>query len=203
MKESITISYPQKGSADECEVTIALDKDTEVWAYRTTAPRESQWQQCWDATMDIIEQCVANQPNTGWVNGPHDFQFYQMGFRKKNDAGAKHAAFQVTDFLASGSPVCSSDCGLGGSKNDRCQGGPFDGVKCCGPKDGGCGSNNCDGANGICWNEWKGCPCTGGKSAPIGDASDCQKDCCSTILDLGWCELNCKSFFGTPQGICV
>ena len=51
---------------------------------RDTASESDQWQQCWDSMEDIIESCVQNGPNGGWVNGPADGQFYEGGFRNLN-----------------------------------------------------------------------------------------------------------------------
>ena len=42
--------------------------------YRGTQSTGDQWQQCWDSTQNIIEKCVNEGPNVGWVNGPNPYQ---------------------------------------------------------------------------------------------------------------------------------
>lgn len=74
----------------ECVIAVALPDNVEAWIYRATAAVDSQWQQCWDATEKIINDCVKNGPNNGWVNGPHPYQYYQTGFRAINPPDAKH-----------------------------------------------------------------------------------------------------------------
>ena len=46
--------------------------------YRGTPSEGKQWQQCWDSTQNIIEKCVANGPNAGWVNGPDPYQVEEI-----------------------------------------------------------------------------------------------------------------------------
>jgi hypothetical protein len=75
----------------DCEVTVAIQGGIEAvlnldslsqnmclifeqWFYRGTPSTGDQWQQCWDSTQEIIETCVKEGPNTGWVNGPNEYQ---------------------------------------------------------------------------------------------------------------------------------
>jgi hypothetical protein len=100
--------------------------------YRQTQSTGVQWQQCWDSTQNIIEQCVKEGPNTGWVNGPavqlphsnlltaDKKQFYQGGFRQLNDKSAIHApmsgnALQSTTTVGVVSPsnLAGFTCGTG------------------------------------------------------------------------------------------
>lgn len=64
----------QDDAKNECELAVALPNDVEAWAYRGTPSTGLQWQDCWDSTANITETCIKNGPNTGWVNGPDDFQ---------------------------------------------------------------------------------------------------------------------------------
>jgi hypothetical protein len=48
--------------------------------YRQTQSTGVQWQQCWDSTQNIIEKCVTEGPNTGWVNGPAEYQVQLRSF---------------------------------------------------------------------------------------------------------------------------
>lgn len=49
---------------------------------------------------------MKNDLNTGWLNGPNEYQFYQLGFRPINGEGARHAPFQNNDALQSKKTRC-------------------------------------------------------------------------------------------------
>jgi len=67
-----TADYIVNGSSgtDE-EIAMALAGYSEAYFYRGTPSTGDQWQECYDSTANIIEQCIQNGPNTGWVNGPN------------------------------------------------------------------------------------------------------------------------------------
>ncbi|KAG4433054.1 hypothetical protein IFR05_011448 [Cadophora sp. M221] len=104
----------------DCEISIAVSTGIEAYMYRQTASTGVQWQQCWDSTQNIIERCVKEGPNVGWVNGPAEYQFYQGGFRQLNDKSAIHApmsgnALQSTTSagVVSPSKLAGFTCGSG------------------------------------------------------------------------------------------
>ncbi|KAI9776492.1 MAG: hypothetical protein M1839_009526 [Geoglossum umbratile] len=109
--QQLTQIYPSVGSDKECEISIAIQNNIEAWIYRTTPAKDSEQQQCWDATEQIINNCIQNQGNTGWSNGPDDYQFYQVGFRPLNGPGSKHTTkFTGNDYLKdSFTALCRSD----------------------------------------------------------------------------------------------
>ncbi|KAI5245468.1 hypothetical protein E4T43_03190 [Aureobasidium subglaciale] len=71
--DTFVASYSSDG---ECEVSVGLTNQTELYFYRGTAPDSDQWQQCWDSTESIIKSCIDNNANEGWWNGNHVYQFY-------------------------------------------------------------------------------------------------------------------------------
>jgi hypothetical protein len=89
---------------DGCEIAIALPNDVEAYAYRSTSSQGLQWQDCWDSFANITEQCVKDDPATGWVNGPDAYQFYQSGYRKLNGDGSKHGPLNAGDALPDSNP---------------------------------------------------------------------------------------------------
>lgn len=97
---------------DGCEIAIALPNDVEAYAYRATHSQGLQWQECWDSFMNITEKCVKDDPATGWVNGPDDYQFYQSGYRKLNGEGSRH------DPLDGSNALPDADGGNGGDGGD-------------------------------------------------------------------------------------
>jgi hypothetical protein len=58
----------------------------------------------------VIDTCIKGDPNTGWLNGPNAYQFYQLGFRPLNGEGAKHAPFANNDVLLSKDAFCKNRC---------------------------------------------------------------------------------------------
>ncbi|KAL8693852.1 MAG: hypothetical protein Q9218_001408 [Villophora microphyllina] len=89
LPNGVSASTGSKTTGD-CEVSVTIVGGIEAYMYRGTPSTDDQWQECWDSTQQIIEECVKEGPNTGWVNGPNPYQFYQGGFRPLNDAGAIH-----------------------------------------------------------------------------------------------------------------
>jgi hypothetical protein len=49
----------------------------------------------------VINNCIKNQGNKGWENGPDTYQFYELGFRPLNAAGSRHDPFSGVNFLNS------------------------------------------------------------------------------------------------------
>ncbi len=101
--------------ADGCEIAIVLPNSIEAYAYGGTASQGSEWQDCWNSFANIIETCITEGPNTGWVNGPDVYEFFQAGFRLLNGNGAKHAPLEaktLQKYCPSPAPSC-----------DTCQGG--------------------------------------------------------------------------------
>jgi hypothetical protein len=84
---------------DGCEIAIVLPNEVEAYAYRGTHSQGAQWQDCWDSFANITEKCVKDDPATGWVNGPDDYQFYQSGYRKLNGEGSRHAPLDGSNAL--------------------------------------------------------------------------------------------------------
>ena len=82
----------QSDGAIACEISVAVSNTTEAWGYRGTAPVGVQAQQCWDSTAYIIDRCIiARDRPTGWWNGDHVYQFYQVGVRPLNFNETFHA----------------------------------------------------------------------------------------------------------------
>ena len=75
---------------DGCEIAIALPNSNEAYAYRGTASTGAQWLDCWDSFASIIENCIKDQANAAWVNGPDEYEFFQAGYRSVNDPSSKH-----------------------------------------------------------------------------------------------------------------
>ncbi|KAJ4350342.1 uncharacterized protein N0V89_008963 [Didymosphaeria variabile] len=93
-----------KDGNDGCEIAIILPNNVEAWAYRATQSTGPQWQDCWDSFANITEKCVKNDPATGWVNGPDDYQFYQSGIRPLNGDGSKHGQLDGSNALKDATP---------------------------------------------------------------------------------------------------
>jgi hypothetical protein len=114
----------------ECEISIAVQNNIEAYMYRGTGPLGSEQQECWDFTENcmilrqaiyasklalltmiiVINNCIKNQGNKGWENGPDDFQYYELGFRPLNAVGSKHDPFSGNDYLNSSfSVMCASE----------------------------------------------------------------------------------------------
>ncbi|KAG4430862.1 hypothetical protein IFR05_013646 [Cadophora sp. M221] len=52
-----------------CEISVGVSKDVEVDMYWGSPAVGVEWQQCWDSTMNIINNCVKDKNNVGWWNG--------------------------------------------------------------------------------------------------------------------------------------
>jgi hypothetical protein len=66
----------QNADKTNCEISVALPNNVEAWTYRGTPSTGTEWQNCWDSFYNIIDQCVKEGPNTGWVNGPDAYEFF-------------------------------------------------------------------------------------------------------------------------------
>jgi hypothetical protein len=68
--EAVNVTSSSDGQA--CAISVRISQSTEAYAFRTSAPVEDQWQQCWDSTENIINQCLNNnvfvgkKGNEGW-----------------------------------------------------------------------------------------------------------------------------------------
>ncbi|KAI1410407.1 hypothetical protein F5Y13DRAFT_202191 [Hypoxylon sp. FL1857] len=130
-----SVKTTPKGT-DGCEISIAIASNIEAWAVRDTHSQGSQWQECWDSFANATEKCAKMESQddgaTGWVNGPNDYQFYQIGYRSLNHAGALHSSFSANDALpqwcGDSKPKC--DTCNGGASNNRCTQGEFSGCDC-------------------------------------------------------------------------
>lgn len=153
---------------DGCEIAIILPNNVEAYSYRGTHAQGAQWQDCWDSLANITESCIKNGPNTGWVNGPDDYEFFQAGFRALNGEGSKHGQLDGSKALKDAndhtpplppppSPPPSSS-----------------------PTDSDCPA----------------VPCPEGKSCPDPipcDKLSCETDCCGSIPNPAWCALHCQT----------
>ncbi len=84
LKKSIAVNdYIVTGIADMNLTIVVPFAGVEAYFYRSIPSTGDQWQQCYNETDSIIKQCINNGPNTGWVNGPNVYPFYQGGFRPK------------------------------------------------------------------------------------------------------------------------
>ncbi|KAL9617309.1 MAG: hypothetical protein Q9160_007889 [Pyrenula sp. 1 TL-2023] len=129
---------PQKSvfatpDGDGCEIAIAIESGVEAWAYRGTHSQGPQWQDCWDSTMNITETCVKDSLATGWVNGPDDYEFFQLGYRPINGKGSKHKAQFGNDtplehWCPNAKPSC--DTCFGGGNGNICSSGDNQGCAC-------------------------------------------------------------------------
>lgn len=91
-----------QSNTDYCEISVGVTNTLEAWVYTKFPPTGVEQQECWNSTQNIIERCVQNQANTGWWNGDHWYQFYQLGFRPLNDPGSIHvssSSSSITAFL--------------------------------------------------------------------------------------------------------
>ncbi|KAH6699776.1 hypothetical protein BKA61DRAFT_741123 [Leptodontidium sp. MPI-SDFR-AT-0119] len=98
-------------NGNECEISVAIANNIEAWFYRATPSTGHQWQECWDATEEVINNCIKEGPNKGWWNGVDEYQYYEIGFRALNDPTAKHAPFDspntVVSYALPPTPACS------------------------------------------------------------------------------------------------
>jgi hypothetical protein len=107
---------------DGCEIVIVLPNSIEAYAYRGTASQGLEWQDCWDSFANIIEICITEGPNTGWVNGPDVYEFFHAGYRLLHGNAAKHAPLDASNALQKycPSPAPSCDTCQGGDNNNIC-----------------------------------------------------------------------------------
>lgn len=70
-----------------CEMSIALEFEVETFLFSNSLPSGPEQQECFDSTLNIINNCIDNSPNTGFWNGDHVLQFYQAGVRPLNGDG--------------------------------------------------------------------------------------------------------------------
>jgi hypothetical protein len=90
----------QSDGAVACEISVAISDAIEAWGYRGTLPDGVEAQECWDSTAYIIDRCIVNaNKTTGWWNGDHVYQFYQLGFRPLNYKETYH--YEADDNLTS------------------------------------------------------------------------------------------------------
>lgn len=69
-------------------------QDIEATGWSDSSPLGEQTQQCWDGTSRIITECFEKETTPfapGWINGPNDYQFYQMEFRVLNSRDSRHS----------------------------------------------------------------------------------------------------------------
>jgi hypothetical protein len=69
-----------------CEYSVKITNELEMYMYVS-----GSGQNCYDATARIEASCKGGQ--SGWINGPNLYEFYQQGVRRLNDKSAKHAPF--------------------------------------------------------------------------------------------------------------
>ncbi|KAI1381030.1 hypothetical protein F4677DRAFT_462136 [Hypoxylon crocopeplum] len=127
-----SVKTTQKGN-DGCEISIALTGNMEAWAVRDTHSQGDQWQDCWDSFANATDKCATMDTDaTGWVNGPDDYEFFQIGYRSLNAQGALHSQFSADDALpqwcGNDKPKC--DTCMGGGNGNRCSQGEFSGCDC-------------------------------------------------------------------------
>ncbi|KAI1139635.1 hypothetical protein F5Y05DRAFT_424552 [Hypoxylon sp. FL0543] len=127
-----SVKATKKGT-DGCEIAVAITGNMEAWAVRDLASTGKEWQDCWDSFANATEKCTDMSQNaTGWVNGPDDYEFFQIGYRALNSAGALHSQFSGDDALqqwcGDSKPKC--DTCQGGASNNRCTQGEFAGCDC-------------------------------------------------------------------------
>lgn len=117
---SNTISIGQNSGMTDCEINVAVSSDAEAYCYRSYPAVGVQWQECWDATQNIIDQCVAQAPNEGWWNGDHAYQFYKCGYRPRNSDGAAYK-HDIQGWLATTEPTCTQECDCSDTVPQRCK----------------------------------------------------------------------------------
>ncbi|KAI1778074.1 hypothetical protein F4818DRAFT_285045 [Hypoxylon cercidicola] len=133
--QSKSVKATKKGN-DGCEIAVALAGGVEAWAVRDTHSQGEQWQDCWDSFANAADKCTDMKEQyglaTGWVNGPDDYEFFQIGYRAMNSHGALHSQFQDGDKLlqwcGDAKPKC--DTCMGGGNGNRCSQGQFYGCDC-------------------------------------------------------------------------
>jgi hypothetical protein len=145
-------------NGDSCEIAIGVAFNQELYVQRDTAASGSQQQDCWDQIENIMLQCFNNGPNTGWVNGPDTYEFFQAGIRARGD-GSKHAKDAFTSGLLPSQIMCST-CG-GPKDGGKCSGsdGKFPGEICC-PSQIKCDDKRCNAVSSACTGDLNGCLCT-------------------------------------------
>ncbi|XXH03994.1 hypothetical protein Hte_010403 [Hypoxylon texense] len=133
---SQSVKATKKGS-DGCEISIALTGSMEAWAVRDTHSQGEQWQDCWDSLANATDKCTDMDSQkgghaTGWVNGPDDYEFFQIGYRALNGPSSLHSSFAPSDALpqwcGDAKPKC--DTCMGGGNGNRCSRGEFEGCDC-------------------------------------------------------------------------
>jgi hypothetical protein len=129
-----SVKFAKKGD-NGCEVSVLLSANIEVYGVRDTASVGDQWQDCYDSFANITEKtgCTDFNPNAvGWVNGPDDYEFFQMGYRSKNGDGKLHDNFndgdEMQQFCGTEKPKC--DTCFGGASGNRCTQGDYNGCDC-------------------------------------------------------------------------
>jgi hypothetical protein len=112
--EGGVVSVFQNSDKSNCEISVAMPNNVEAWAYRGTPFSGSEQQDCFNAYQNIIDQCINNGPNNGWVNGPEVYEYFvslistdqgdeqltpwqQAGFRPINDPSGLHSATNPLD----------------------------------------------------------------------------------------------------------
>ena len=118
--KSNTLSIGQDSGMTDCEINVAVPSDAEAYCYRSYPAVGVQWQECWDATQCIIDQCVAQGSNEGWWNGDHVYQFYKCGYRPSNSNGAAYK-HDIQGWLASTEPTCQEDCECSDTVPQKCR----------------------------------------------------------------------------------
>ncbi|OTA94074.1 hypothetical protein M434DRAFT_394977 [Hypoxylon sp. CO27-5] len=129
---SKSVKATKKGQ-DGCEIAVALTGNMEAWAVRDLPSTGDEWQDCWDSLANATEKCTdMTNSATGWVNGPDDYEFFQIGYRALNGQGSLHSQFSGDDALpqwcGSSKPKC--DTCMGGGNGNRCSQGEFSGCDC-------------------------------------------------------------------------
>ena len=63
------VAIAQDGPKNSCEISVGISPNAEAYMYRTTPPTGVEWQECWDSTMNIIQECIGTLSGKGWWNG--------------------------------------------------------------------------------------------------------------------------------------
>ncbi|KAI1407400.1 hypothetical protein F5Y13DRAFT_206440 [Hypoxylon sp. FL1857] len=127
-----SVKATRKGTSG-CEIAVALTANMEAWAVRDLSSTGDEWQDCWDSLANATEKCTdMTKSATGWVNGPDDYEFFQIGYRALNGQGSLHSKFDGNDALpqwcGNSKPKC--DTCMGGGNGNKCSQGEFSGCDC-------------------------------------------------------------------------
>ncbi|KAF2872928.1 hypothetical protein BDV95DRAFT_568343 [Massariosphaeria phaeospora] len=95
------LSAAKVQNTNGCEYAAKIATDKELYLYA------SGTQNCYDATEKLINQCWdSEKKDAGWINGPNDNEFYQVGFRAVNGDGSKHDPITDAGFLGHRHVAC-------------------------------------------------------------------------------------------------